>query len=1024
MYNKVRFAAKNNIPILDETNLLVVGGGLAGLAAAKEYASRGKKAYIIESSISVGYEMTICMRPWVNWREFEREMAEGFFPESGNKNESQTVSYTMRDLKCRFEDLMMENGVKILYASTPIKCEQDGDKYFVTIANKSGVQAIVCDKILDTTQSGLMSLIGENTLTGANVKFEEEYTYARITMEFTGVKQGYEKTYKVPETIKFVENGMIEVYQGAFSQDHVIVDIPLNIKNIDSICYKQDIYVENQARNICFEVAEYLHKEIPLFSDALLGLISKKTLRAKDFDPVKAIADGLKIGREISANESELESKAIYQVKTMAVDSSFSNTFQDLEFSSQNDMAKIRGLKLAEKESFEFPVISVSDVNVAGGGTSGAVSAVASAREGVKTTLVEMNHMLGGTGTVGGVNMYWLVTPLKYTKEIDSATIENQNKIGFPERYLDYNWTLPSGEVVTHQKPFCWSMEIKAKTLLDMCLAEDVEVFTNANIFGAVKRRNKVEGVCFATEFGPFAILSKTTVDATGDGDVAAFSGAEYVYGNTRDRFTMWTAMSPFNKPANYGMCFFVTGDVEDIIEFSNFVMLSRKRPDDQMRYDHSNMVSPRETRHITGELELGIKHQLLLSRFPDTIYIAYSNYDLKGKTMADAAILGIIPPAMDVEIPYRAVIPKQIEGIIMTGRCYSITHDALAAPRMQTDMQEFGAACGMAAAMSVKQGVLPRQLNIRPLQEKLVHQGSMWDRVLDERQYEYNPDEEIKEVICNLTGDEEFSWLLMASDERMTEIPEVAKVYYASSEKAVPVLLEEYEKAQGFRKTLLARMLAWHGNDAGKAELIDYIRYHLDKKYPLPKVERENYFAGTSPNQQNVPEVVFWLNAFSRIDSDEIIPIYAELAERIHAQERDYKNKKASIFDYIECIAYTAERVCKKDYIPILKRLLELPELQNCVVTTGFETDFYKERQAYLVMYIYRAIARCGDKLGLLGLCEFLKDKRMTLSKNSYIELMQLTGLNYIMSYGLWSEALNDWPDSFAPMPWRGEVD
>ena len=1017
MLKTLQFTGKNEIPILAEVDLLVIGGGIGGIAAAKTYAERGKSVYVVESSICLGHEMTACMRPWVYWNEEDAALLSRYFPIGAAPSAPQTLPLIMKDLKCKLEDVLLAHSVGILYASYPIRVEDAEGKHFVVIANKSGLQGIVCAQMLDATQQGMISAIAKGN--PAALRFTDAFADVRVCMEFTGVGADVQAAYSMPAAIKNI-SGAIATQKGAFSDDHVFLDIPLRVKNIEGNCYEQDLHVERAARETCMAVAAYLHHSVPAFAKALLGLISKKTLRGAAFDPASAIKQGEALA---SALTDQDVCAALYSPDIQVCHAEkHGDAATGYTLSRVNGMAKTRGFTLREAGALTLPVILESGVNIAGGGTSGAVAALSSAREKVKTSIVEMNHMLGGTATVGGVNMYWMATPFAYTREIDAATVRNQNAIGYPEIYLDYNWNLPSGEIITHQRPFSWSMEVKAKTLLDLCLGEDVTVYTDACIFAAVKDKNAVKGVCFATAFGAFALLSEVTVDATGDGDVAAFAGAEYTYGNTRDRMTMFTAMSPLDRPAHYGGCFFVTCDVEDIVEYSSFIILSRRRPMDKVRYDHANMVSPRETRHITGEIELTLKDQMLLRAFPDTIHISFSNYDLKGKAMAEVVLMGILPPATDVEIPYRAIVPKRVEGLLMSGRGYSITHDALAGPRMQTDMQEFGASCGLAAALAVKNGVLPRALNVRELQERLVAKDCVWPRVTEDRVYDAEFD--LQALIDSLAGDEPFNWLLMASDERLTKTPVVAQLYYAETEKILPLLLKAYEKAEGARRKLLARVLAWHGSEAGIHDVLEQIDFMMSQGTPLPKVERENYFAGTSPNQENAPDLVFWLNATVRAGAEKALPLYKELVERIHSAKRDYKDVKASIFEYVECVAYAAERTGLPGFVPLLKSLLTLPELKKRIVTDGIESDFFKERQAWLVHYLYRAIARCGDKAGLKGLCAMLRDKRMTVSKNSLIELTSITGISLPLDAARWEEALHDWPEQFAAQPWRGRVD
>jgi hypothetical protein len=67
------------------------------------------------------------------------------------------------------------------------------------------------------------------------------------------------------------------------------------------------------------------------------------------------------------------------------------------------------------------------------------------------------------------------------------------------------------------------------------------------------------------------------------------------------------------------------------------------------------------------------------------------------------------LPPHLEIPIPYRALLPRRLENLLVTGKAYSCSHDALAATRMIDDLQNQGGAAGLAAALSVQDGVSPR---------------------------------------------------------------------------------------------------------------------------------------------------------------------------------------------------------------------------------------------------------------------------------------------------------------------------
>jgi hypothetical protein len=75
-------------------------------------------------------------------------------------------------------------------------------------------------------------------------------------------------------------------------------------------------------------------------------------------------------------------------------------------------------------------------------------------------------------------------------------------------------------------------------------------------------------------------------------------------------------------------------------------------------------------------------------------------------------------------QIPYRALVPQRIDGLLAAGRCVSSTHEALSAIRVMAQCFGMGQAAGTAAALAVQTGVQPRHLDVRRLQQTLVSRG------------------------------------------------------------------------------------------------------------------------------------------------------------------------------------------------------------------------------------------------------------------------------------------------------------
>ena len=75
-------------------------------------------------------------------------------------------------------------------------------------------------------------------------------------------------------------------------------------------------------------------------------------------------------------------------------------------------------------------------------------------------------------------------------------------------------------------------------------------------------------------------------------------------------------------------------------------------------------------------------------------------------------------------DVPYRAILPEKLDGLLTAGRCISATHVAMAAGKSMGNCLATGHAAGLAAAMSVQKGVMPRELNVAQLQGALRKDG------------------------------------------------------------------------------------------------------------------------------------------------------------------------------------------------------------------------------------------------------------------------------------------------------------
>ncbi len=133
--------------------------------------------------------------------------------------------------------------------------------------------------------------------------------------------------------------------------------------------------------------------------------------------------------------------------------------------------------------------------------------------------------------------------------------------------------------------------------------------------------------------------------------------------------------------------------------------------------------IGIRETRRIDGQYALTIEDVVSGKKFEDTIALSGYPIDIHDPT-------GRGVQANDIQgdgsygIPYRSLVPKKIENLLVAGRCISTTHEALATTRLTPSAMATGQAAGTAAALSITENTAPKHLNIKKLQAILVENG------------------------------------------------------------------------------------------------------------------------------------------------------------------------------------------------------------------------------------------------------------------------------------------------------------
>ncbi|WP_119678026.1 FAD-dependent oxidoreductase [Indioceanicola profundi] len=135
--------------------------------------------------------------------------------------------------------------------------------------------------------------------------------------------------------------------------------------------------------------------------------------------------------------------------------------------------------------------------------------------------------------------------------------------------------------------------------------------------------------------------------------------------------------------------------------------------------------IGVRETRRIVGDYTLTAEDVLGAAKFPDAIARASYPVDIHNPT-GKGTVLKRLPPGEWYEVPYRCLLPKGVDNLLVAGRSISGTHEAHSSYRVTPTAVATGQAAGVAAALAVRTGRTPRDVPVEEVRAELRRQGAI----------------------------------------------------------------------------------------------------------------------------------------------------------------------------------------------------------------------------------------------------------------------------------------------------------
>lgn len=391
-------------------------------------------------------------------------------------------------------------------------------------------------------------------------------------------------------------------------------------------------------------------------------------------------------------------------------------------------------------ETLQTPVTRTCDVLVCGGGFGGISAALAAARMHKKVILLEKEYILGGLGTAGLVTIYLPLcdgmghqVSFGIAEELLRLSISMGAEANYPDNWLDSDD--PSGRNEnTKRFKVRYNAQMFAMLAEELLLKEGVEILYGTYAVSTVCDGDRISAVIVENKSGRQAIQMKSVVDATGDCDIAHFSGVPTVCFQQGNILAAWYY---FVGHTGYDLKILGNSDIPDedkknsakkvkllaeqrftgldgeelskmtcMSHASTLADVKKKRLDDPtvMPVTISTIPQIRMTRRIDGEYTLHTAEEH--TYFNDSIGMV-SNWKKRGPVY---------------EVPYRTLYSKKVRNLITAGRCTSVTDAMWDIMRVIPCCAVTGQAAGTAAAMTDDFVAL----DVKMLQDELRRNGVM----------------------------------------------------------------------------------------------------------------------------------------------------------------------------------------------------------------------------------------------------------------------------------------------------------
>lgn len=387
-----------------------------------------------------------------------------------------------------------------------------------------------------------------------------------------------------------------------------------------------------------------------------------------------------------------------------------------------------------------------ADVVVVGGGPSGFGAAISAAREGASVFLLEEDAVLGGSAVDYGVQGFSPGIVCGVNQEIREILAQKDYTFQHKKSEFNSHWYAYACNLIAAREP-------------------NLTVLPHTTGIDVMMSGDRVTGVVVQTRAGrdhgyiQRKIDAHVVIDCSGDGDIAFAAGAEYRYGreaksefnephapdeaDARVQQCTWMYKSrridpnskyvpdfDYNRDIGFGEYLHWGCQVEcddttdaDALRRAEEAAWEAMMPNFETLQRNGfavTSVAPklgiRESRRIVGEVIVTENDCNEGRRFTDAISSSARGLD---SWEPDRKKIFYGKSAM-YDIPYRALLPREIDGLLVAGRCLSATHIALSGFRVMVTVSSIGQAAGIAAAQAAAENRMPREVDVTAVQSRL----------------------------------------------------------------------------------------------------------------------------------------------------------------------------------------------------------------------------------------------------------------------------------------------------------------